>query len=134
MDPTSPNQPGVPPTDNATVSAFLHQAWRRVQRLLTESRNDANLNREAAAREAAILAHNVRETLAEAGIAWHFQRRDGAVAEELIAAAAEQARVQKSESDVTIMVGDSSHWDHHLAGSVAPGVARHDRLPLLVQP
>ena len=37
--------------DNATVSALLHQVWRRVQRLLTESRNDANLNREAAARE-----------------------------------------------------------------------------------
>ena len=37
--------------DDATVSAVLHQAWRRVQRLLTKSRNDTNSNREAAERD-----------------------------------------------------------------------------------
>lgn len=84
--------------------------------------------------QAATLAHNVREMLLGSHIVWHFQRRDGIVEEELIAAADEQTRAQDYHSDVTIVVGGSSHWHHRLAGSVAPGISRQDRFPLLVQP
>lgn len=84
--------------------------------------------------EATNLACKVRGILAGSGIAWHFRRRNGIVGDELIAAADEQVRAQKSDSDITIIVGGSSHWYHHLGGSVASSIARHDRFPLLVQP
>ena len=84
--------------------------------------------------QATILAHRVAELLEGSGIRWQFQRREGNVADELMAVADEQVRGQGPDCDVVIIVGGPSHWYHHVAGSVPSVIARRDRFPLLIEP
>jgi nucleotide-binding universal stress UspA family protein len=64
---------------------------------------------------------------------WGFQRRQGLIAEELIAAAKDLGAAQPLTT-VVILVGSSSHVTHRVVGSVAVSLARHSPVPLVVVP
>ena len=64
---------------------------------------------------------------------WDFQRRQGLIAEELIAAAKDLGAADPHATAV-IVVGSSSHVAHRVVGSVAVGLARHSPVPLVVVP
>ena len=65
---------------------------------------------------------------------WHFQRRDGAIADELIAVADDVRRQRGLGTSVVIVVGRSEHGYHHVLGSVPQALERHDHFPVLVIP
>jgi len=62
-----------------------------------------------------------------------FERRQGIIADHLIAAATVTAEAHPDEN-VAIMVGSSSHATHRVVGSVAVGLARHSPVPLIIVP
>jgi len=64
---------------------------------------------------------------------WHFQRRQGMIAEQLVAAAA-QALVDHPGDTAAIVVGSSSQASHRVVGSVAVSLARHAPVPLVIVP
>jgi nucleotide-binding universal stress UspA family protein len=64
---------------------------------------------------------------------WSFERRQGLIAEELIAAAA-GLRDAHPDDTVVIVVGSSSHAMHRMVGSVAVSLARRSPVPLVVVP
>ena len=65
---------------------------------------------------------------------WHFQRRDGLVAHELLAVADEQRRDYGDEATVVIVVGSAVQTYHHVVGSVPVSLVRHARYPIVVVP
>ena len=67
------------------------------------------------------------------GMAWEFERRQGIIADQLIAAATE-IRAAHGDQTVAIVVGSSSHATHRVVGSVAVGLARHSPVPLVIVP
>jgi nucleotide-binding universal stress UspA family protein len=67
------------------------------------------------------------------GAASEFERRQGIIADQLIAAATAIGEAHPGES-VAIMVGSSSHATHRVVGSVAVGLARHSPVPLIIMP
>jgi nucleotide-binding universal stress UspA family protein len=67
------------------------------------------------------------------GAAWEFERRQGIIADELIAAATAIGDAHPGET-VAIVVGSSSHATHRVVGSVAIGLARHSPVPLIIVP
>jgi nucleotide-binding universal stress UspA family protein len=66
--------------------------------------------------------------------AWGFQRRQGMIAEELIAAATGLQEAGAAGTVVVIVVGSSSHASHRVVGSVAVSLARHSPVPLVIVP
>jgi nucleotide-binding universal stress UspA family protein len=64
---------------------------------------------------------------------WEFQRRQGLIADELIAAATDIRDADPSKT-VAIVVGSSSHAAHRLVGSAAVSLARHAPVPLVIVP
>jgi nucleotide-binding universal stress UspA family protein len=64
---------------------------------------------------------------------WEFQRRQGLIADELIAAAADIHDADPSKT-VVIVVGSSSHAAHRMIGSAAVSLARHAPVPLVIVP
>lgn len=73
------------------------------------------------------------EQLRASGAAWGFERRQGIVADELIAAAT-AIRDAAAGGTVAIVVGSSSHAAHRVIGSVAVSLARHSPVPLVIVP
>jgi nucleotide-binding universal stress UspA family protein len=73
------------------------------------------------------------EQLAGRQESWAFERRQGLIAEELLAVASEIGAAHPSAT-VVIVVGSSSLAAHRLVGSVAVGLARHSPVPLVVVP
>jgi nucleotide-binding universal stress UspA family protein len=67
------------------------------------------------------------------GAAWEFERRQGIIADQLIAGATAIGEVHPDEN-VAIIVGSSSHAMHRVVGSVAVGLARHSPVPLIIVP
>jgi len=65
---------------------------------------------------------------------WHFQRRDGAIADQLIATADELRLRRGPGAAVVIVVGRSEHGYHHVLGSVPQALERHDHYPVIVIP
>ena len=84
--------------------------------------------------QAETLAEEVRARLAGADHPWHFQRRAGAVATELLTVAADLNDRYGDSADVVIVVGGPSHRYHHLVGSVGVGLVHADRFPVVVVP
>jgi nucleotide-binding universal stress UspA family protein len=80
------------------------------------------------------LSTQVREQLAQTEQRWHFQRRNGLVADELIAAAKDLRRQHGPEAVVVIVVGRSEHRYHRVAGSVTQALERHKDFPIIVIP
>ena len=64
---------------------------------------------------------------------WGFERRQGIIADELIAAAKDIRDAHPGGRVVTV-VGSSSHAAHRLVGSVAVSLARHSPVPLVIVP
>jgi nucleotide-binding universal stress UspA family protein len=64
---------------------------------------------------------------------WGFERREGLIADELIAAAAGIRDAHVGDS-VVIVVGSSSHAMHRAVGSVAVSLARRSPVPIVVVP
>ena len=64
---------------------------------------------------------------------WRFERRQGLIPDELIAAAA-GIRDARPGDTVVIVVGSSSHALHRVVGSVAVSLARRSPVPLVVVP
>jgi nucleotide-binding universal stress UspA family protein len=64
---------------------------------------------------------------------WGFERREGLIAEELLAATRDIGAAHP-DATVVIVVGSSSHAAHRVVGSVAVGLARHSPVPLIVVP
>jgi nucleotide-binding universal stress UspA family protein len=80
------------------------------------------------------LGAEVREQLTRTEQRWHFQRRDGSVADQLIAAAKDLRGQHGPEAAVVIVVGRSEHRYHHVAGSVTQALERHNDFPIIVVP
>jgi nucleotide-binding universal stress UspA family protein len=64
---------------------------------------------------------------------WGFERRQGLIAEELIAAAKDLGSAHP-HATVVIVVGSSSLVAHRVVGSAAVSLARHSPVPLIVVP
>ncbi len=64
---------------------------------------------------------------------WDFERRQGLIAEELLAAA-KDAGAAHPHATVVIVVGSSSLAAHRVVGSVTVSLARHSPVPLVVVP
>lgn len=73
------------------------------------------------------------EQLREREQGWDFQRRQGLIAEELLAAASELGAANP-DATVVIVVGSSSSVAHRVIGSAAVSLARHSPVPLVVVP
>ena len=73
------------------------------------------------------------ERLRPSGAAWEFERRQGNVADELIAAST-GIQAAHANQTVVIVVGSSSHVGHRMVGSVAVSLARHSPVPLVIVP
>jgi nucleotide-binding universal stress UspA family protein len=73
------------------------------------------------------------EQLGGQGPGWGFERRQGRIAEELLAAAKDLAAAEP-QATVVIVVGSSSLVTHRVVGSVAVSLARHSPVPLIVVP
>lgn len=71
--------------------------------------------------------------LRDSGAAWEFERRQGPIAEELVAVATGIREASPGQT-VVIVIGSSSHATHRMVGSVAVSLARHSPVPLLVVP
>jgi nucleotide-binding universal stress UspA family protein len=80
------------------------------------------------------LGHEVSNRLASTEPRWHFRRRDGAVAHELIAVGDELRRQNGPQTTIVLIVGGSSHKSHRLLGSVSSKLERVDRFPVVVVP
>jgi nucleotide-binding universal stress UspA family protein len=65
---------------------------------------------------------------------WHFQRRDGAIADNLIAVADELRYTRGPDTEVFLIVGRSEHGYHHVLGSVPTALERHVHYPVIVIP
>jgi nucleotide-binding universal stress UspA family protein len=75
----------------------------------------------------------VREQLDGREERWEFARRQGPIAEELVAAAKTHAS-DHPDTTVVIVVGGSSMAAHRVLGSVAVSLARHAPVPLVIVP
>jgi nucleotide-binding universal stress UspA family protein len=64
---------------------------------------------------------------------WDFQRRQGPIAEELLAAARDM-HAAHPDTTVVIVVGSSSSVAHRVVGSVTVSLARHSPVPLVIVP
>jgi nucleotide-binding universal stress UspA family protein len=64
---------------------------------------------------------------------WGFERRQGLVADELLAAARDTSAAHP-DATVVIVVGASSLVTHRIVGSVAVSLARHSPVPLVIVP
>jgi nucleotide-binding universal stress UspA family protein len=65
--------------------------------------------------------------------AWGFERREGLIAQELVAVAEGISDAHAGET-VAIVVGSSSHATHRVVGSAAVNLARHSPVPLVIVP
>jgi nucleotide-binding universal stress UspA family protein len=80
------------------------------------------------------LAERAESIIAPHGVAWHFQRRDGDVAHELLAAAEGLAQTGGEESRVGLVVGGSAHRIHRYLNCVPLRLIRSDRFSIVVVP
>ena len=81
-----------------------------------------------------VRTHQQASHLRGAAQRWHFQRRDGAIADNLIAAADELRRQHGPDAAVVLIVGRSEHGYHHVLGSVPAALERHAHYPVIVIP
>jgi nucleotide-binding universal stress UspA family protein len=80
------------------------------------------------------LAERVDLTLAGTGLKWHFQRRNGEIAPELLAAGEEQLDAEGPSTHVVLVVGGSAHKIDRYLNSTPARVIRQDRFEVLVVP
>jgi nucleotide-binding universal stress UspA family protein len=83
---------------------------------------------------AKVRAHLQVSHLRGAAQRWHFQRRTGAIADNLIAVADELRRQHGPDAAVVLVVGRCEHGYHHVLGSVPSALERHVHYPVIVIP
>ena len=81
-----------------------------------------------------VLARLRASHLRAAAQRWHFQRRDGAIADNLIAVADDLRLRHGPDAAVFLIVGRSEHGYHHVLGSVPTALERHVHYPVIVIP
>jgi nucleotide-binding universal stress UspA family protein len=81
-----------------------------------------------------VRAHLQGSHLRAAAQRWHFQRRNGAIADNLIEAADDLRRQHGPDAAVFLIVGRSEHGYHHVLGSVPSALERHVHYPVIVVP
>jgi nucleotide-binding universal stress UspA family protein len=79
------------------------------------------------------LRATVDEQLRDRVPRWELERRQGPIAEELIAVATLAHAAHPGDSVATV-VGSSSSALHRMVGSVAVSLARHSPVPLVIVP
>ena len=84
--------------------------------------------------ERRMLAERCESIIAPYGVAWHFQRRDGDVAHELLAVAEDLAESGGGEARVGLVVGGSAHRIHRYLNCVPLKLIRSDRFGVVVVP
>ena len=90
--------------------------------------------REGFDQEAKDLERQVEEALASSDVKWHFQRRDGEVASELLTAGDEQLTGEGPNTKVVLVVGGSAHKVDRFLNSTPTKMIRHDRFEIVVVP
>jgi nucleotide-binding universal stress UspA family protein len=80
------------------------------------------------------LKGRAEEVLHSSGVKWHFQRRNGEIAPELVAAAAEQLEAEGPESRLRLVLGGSAHKIDRYLNSTPARVLRQDRFEVFVVP
>jgi len=65
---------------------------------------------------------------------WHFRRRNGAIADNLIAVADELRGRHGPDAEVVLVVGRSEHGYHHVVGSVPRALERRVHYPVMIIP
>jgi len=80
------------------------------------------------------LSQAVDEALRDADVKWHFQRRNGEIAQELLAAATEQLEAEGPSTRVVLVLGGSSHKIDRYLNSTPVKVLRQDRFEVFVVP
>jgi hypothetical protein len=81
-----------------------------------------------------VRAHLQASHLRAAAQRWHFQRRDGVIADNLIAVADDLRYRHGPDAAVFLVVGRSEHGYHHVTGSVPAALERHVHYPVIVIP
>jgi nucleotide-binding universal stress UspA family protein len=103
---------------NGEASAAVAQSFDDVTRTLSE---------EVRAR---LQAYHLRGAAGH----WHFQRRGGVIADQLIAVADELSRQHGPDAAVGLVVGRSERGYHHVLGSVPSALERQAHYPVIVIP
>jgi nucleotide-binding universal stress UspA family protein len=80
------------------------------------------------------LAARVDQALGGTGLKWHFQRRNGEIAPELLAAGEEQLDAEGPATHVVLVVGGSAHKIDRYLNSTPVRVIRQERFEVLVIP
>jgi len=80
------------------------------------------------------LASQAKEVLGGTDLDWHFQRRDGDVARELLKASEEQRDAAGPETRVVLVLGGSAHKIDRYLNSTPSRVIRQDRFQVVVVP
>jgi Universal stress protein family len=84
--------------------------------------------------EEAQLVDQVDAVLRTTGVKWHFQRRNGEVAPELLAAAKEQFDSEGPDTHLVLVLGGSAHKVDRYLNSTPVKVLRQDRFEVFVVP
>jgi nucleotide-binding universal stress UspA family protein len=82
---------------------------------------------------AAELRASAGERIDASGLPWVFQRRQGAIAHELMAVA-KSTQAEHPDDVVSVVVGSSTSAAHRVVGSVAVNLARHSPVPVIIVP
>ena len=90
--------------------------------------------REGLDQEAQDLEAQVEAALAAREVKWHFQRRNGEIASELLAAGEEQLAGEGPNAEVVLVVGGSAHKIDRYLKATSTKVIRRDRFEVFVVP
>jgi nucleotide-binding universal stress UspA family protein len=80
------------------------------------------------------LDRQVEAVLRPSGVKWHFQRRNGDIAAELVAAGAEQLEAEGPGTHLVLVLGGSAHKIDRYLNSTPVRVLRQDRFEVFVVP
>jgi hypothetical protein len=80
------------------------------------------------------LAKLADEALKDTDVKWHFQRRNGEIAPELLAAGEEQLESEGPSTRVVLVVGGPAHKIDRYLNSTPARVIRQDRFQVIVVP
>jgi nucleotide-binding universal stress UspA family protein len=135
---------GSPPAARALQSAAQHLSGRsgllevvyvaQMPAGAAFSAGAVSATQEALDQEETELRARASSVLEGTGLPWHFQRRDGAVAHELLTVAEELAASSGPDSQVAIVLGGSAQRIHRYLHSVSQHLLRRDRFSIVVVP
>jgi nucleotide-binding universal stress UspA family protein len=80
------------------------------------------------------LQERVDQTMSGTSVKWHFQRRNGEIAPELLAVGQEQLDAEGPSTRVVLVLGGTSHKIDRYLNSTPARVIRQDRFNVLVIP